>query len=161
MRMGTHTRGSPSRIQRVAQRALITQCCVPDVTVELAEQEGLRFTSTVVGSVNERIRIGTPLKLAWVDCGGAPMAVFRTAGTSVATIRNAMKDNVTIAGAATTGFVESSPVISAPTDTPDGLRHISLGSERGCKSTRRPLVSVAHMPCQWERATARTVILDG
>lgn len=74
MRMRTHTGGSPSRIQRRAQRALITQCCVPDVTVKLAEQEGLRFTSTVVGSVNERIRIiGTPFKLA---CGGAPIPVF-------------------------------------------------------------------------------------
>jgi uncharacterized OB-fold protein len=48
----------------------------PVVTVELAEQEGLRFTSTVVGSDNERIRIGTPVKLAWADRGGAPMPVF-------------------------------------------------------------------------------------
>jgi uncharacterized OB-fold protein len=48
----------------------------PVVTVELAEQEGLRFTSTVVGSENERIRIGTPVKLAWEDRGGAPMPVF-------------------------------------------------------------------------------------
>jgi uncharacterized protein len=48
----------------------------PVVTVELAEQEGLRFTSTVVGSENERVRIGTPVKLAWADRGGAPMPVF-------------------------------------------------------------------------------------
>jgi len=52
----------------------------PVVTVELAEQEGLRFTSTVVGSDNERIRIGTPVKLAWADRGGAPMPVFELRG---------------------------------------------------------------------------------
>jgi uncharacterized protein len=48
----------------------------PVVTVELAEQEGLRFTSTVRGSDNEHIRIGSPVKLAWADRGGAPMPVF-------------------------------------------------------------------------------------
>jgi uncharacterized protein len=48
----------------------------PVVTVELAEQEGLRFTSTVVGSANDAIRIGAPVRLVWAERAGAPMPVF-------------------------------------------------------------------------------------
>ncbi|BBY93380.1 hypothetical protein MGALJ_30490 [Mycobacterium gallinarum] len=48
----------------------------PVVTVELDEQEGLRFTSTVVGAANEDIRIGTPVQLAWVERAGTPLPVF-------------------------------------------------------------------------------------
>ena len=48
----------------------------PVVTVELAEQEGLRFTSTVVGAANEDIRIGKPVQLTWAERAGSPMPVF-------------------------------------------------------------------------------------
>jgi uncharacterized OB-fold protein len=46
------------------------------VAVELAEQEGLRFTSTVVGADNQDVKIGTPVRLAWVERSGSPMPVF-------------------------------------------------------------------------------------
>jgi uncharacterized OB-fold protein len=48
----------------------------PVVTVELAEQEGLRFTSTVVDAANEDICIGAPVRLRWIDRLGSPMPVF-------------------------------------------------------------------------------------
>lgn len=48
----------------------------PVVTVELAEQEGLRFTSTVVGAGNDAIRIGAPVSLTWIDRAGVPLPVF-------------------------------------------------------------------------------------
>lgn len=48
----------------------------PVVTVELAEQEGLRFTSTVIGAANDDIRIGAPVRLAWLDRAGVPLPVF-------------------------------------------------------------------------------------
>jgi uncharacterized OB-fold protein len=48
----------------------------PVVAVELAEQEGLRFTSTVVGADNQDIKIGTPVRLAWSERSGSPMPVF-------------------------------------------------------------------------------------
>jgi uncharacterized OB-fold protein len=48
----------------------------PVVTVELDEQPGLRFTSTVVGAPNEAIRIGAPVELGWIDRNGAPFPVF-------------------------------------------------------------------------------------
>ena len=52
----------------------------PVVTVELAEQEGLRFTSTVVGCSADEVRIGASVELDWVDRFGAPFPVFRLAG---------------------------------------------------------------------------------
>ena len=48
----------------------------PVVTVELDEQPGLRFTSTVVGADNDDIRIGAAVRLEWSDREGAPMPVF-------------------------------------------------------------------------------------
>jgi hypothetical protein len=48
----------------------------PVVAVELAEQEGLRFTSTVVGADNDNIRIGAPVRIAWSERSGSPMPVF-------------------------------------------------------------------------------------
>jgi uncharacterized OB-fold protein len=48
----------------------------PVVAVELAEQEGLRFTSTVIGADNDDIRIGTAVRLAWTERAGSPMPVF-------------------------------------------------------------------------------------
>ena len=52
----------------------------PVVTVELSDQEGLRFTSTIVNCPLPEVRIGLPVELAWVDRFGAPFPVFRPAG---------------------------------------------------------------------------------
>jgi len=49
----------------------------PVVTVELEEQPGLRFTSTVVDAPIEAITIGAPVELAWIDRYGAPFPAFR------------------------------------------------------------------------------------
>ena len=51
----------------------------PVVTVDLDEQPGLRFSSTVVGSPNEGIQIGRRVELDWITREGAPMPVFRLA----------------------------------------------------------------------------------
>lgn len=48
----------------------------PVVTVELEEQEGLRFTSTVVGADNDDIAIGAPVKLTWIERDGRPYPAF-------------------------------------------------------------------------------------
>lgn len=48
----------------------------PVVTVELAEQAGLRFTSTAVADQG-RLPIGTPVELVWLDRDGAPFPAFR------------------------------------------------------------------------------------
>lgn len=52
----------------------------PVVTVELEEQPGLRFTSTVVGAANDDIRIGQAVELDWIDRDGVPTPAFRLAG---------------------------------------------------------------------------------
>jgi uncharacterized OB-fold protein len=49
----------------------------PVVTVELDEQPGLRFTSTVIGVPNEDVVIGRRVRLDWVERGGVPLPVFR------------------------------------------------------------------------------------
>jgi uncharacterized OB-fold protein len=49
----------------------------PVVTVELEEQVGLRFTSTVVDADNDDIRIGRPVRLDWRERAGSPMPVFK------------------------------------------------------------------------------------
>lgn len=54
----------------------------PVVTVELDEQPGLRFTSTVVGAPNEAITIGARVRLDWIDRAGSPLPVFRLAGAA-------------------------------------------------------------------------------
>jgi uncharacterized OB-fold protein len=51
----------------------------PVVTVELDEQPGLRFTSTVVGATNDDIVIGQRVTLDWLDREGVPVPVFRLA----------------------------------------------------------------------------------
>jgi uncharacterized OB-fold protein len=48
----------------------------PVVTVELEEQEGLRFTATLVDAENDQIRIGTAVSLDWRERAGSPMPVF-------------------------------------------------------------------------------------
>ena len=49
----------------------------PVVTVELVEQEGLRVTSTVVGSPNDEVVIGAPVELDWIERSGVPVPAFR------------------------------------------------------------------------------------
>jgi len=51
----------------------------PVATVELAEQEGLRFTSTIVHCAPEDMRIGMPVKLTWVQRYDEPFPVFEPA----------------------------------------------------------------------------------
>jgi uncharacterized OB-fold protein len=52
----------------------------PVVTVELDEQPGLRYSSTVVGSANDEIQVGRRVELDWIMRGGAPLPVFRIVG---------------------------------------------------------------------------------
>jgi uncharacterized OB-fold protein len=56
----------------------------PVVTVELDEQPGLRYSSTVVGSPNEQIQIGRRVELDWITRDGVPLPVFRLAGAEAA-----------------------------------------------------------------------------
>jgi hypothetical protein len=51
----------------------------PVVTVELDEQPGLRFTSTVVGPPQQSIAVGQRVTLDWILRGGTPLPVFRLA----------------------------------------------------------------------------------
>ncbi len=52
---------------------------VPIVTVELAEQEGLRYLSTMVDTPNEALYIGMPVRLVWTERDGNPAPAFRQA----------------------------------------------------------------------------------
>lgn len=54
----------------------------PVVTVELDEQPGLRFTTTVVGSPNDDVTIGRRVRLDWIDRAGVPLPVFRLDGAA-------------------------------------------------------------------------------
>lgn len=49
----------------------------PVVSIELEEQEALRFTSTVVDCPLEEAWIGLPVELDWIERFGAPFPVFR------------------------------------------------------------------------------------
>jgi uncharacterized OB-fold protein len=51
----------------------------PVVTVELDEQPGLRFTSTVIGTANDDLAIGQRVELAWTERDGRPYPVFQLA----------------------------------------------------------------------------------
>ena len=51
----------------------------PVVTVELEEQPGLRFTSTVVGAANDDIVIGAPVDARLARPRGRAGPVFRLA----------------------------------------------------------------------------------
>jgi uncharacterized protein len=48
----------------------------PVVTVELDEQPGLRFTSTVIGADNDAICVGKRVRLGWIERAGAPLPAF-------------------------------------------------------------------------------------
>lgn len=56
----------------------------PVVTIELVEQEALRYTSTLVGVPATEVRIGMAVELDWIERHGAPFPVFRPATGSVA-----------------------------------------------------------------------------
>ena len=49
----------------------------PVTTIELEEQEGLRFTSTIINCPLEDIKIGIAVELAWIERFGAPFPVFK------------------------------------------------------------------------------------
>ena len=51
----------------------------PVATIELEEQEGLRFTATLVDCPRESMRIGMPVELAWIEREGQPRPAFRPA----------------------------------------------------------------------------------
>jgi uncharacterized protein len=51
----------------------------PVVTVELAEQQGLRLTSTIVNCPLDEVRIGLPVQLTWIERWDAPYPVFEPA----------------------------------------------------------------------------------
>ncbi len=53
----------------------------PVVIVELDEQPGLRFTSTVLGAPNDEIAIGRRVELVWFERAGSPRPAFRLAET--------------------------------------------------------------------------------
>jgi uncharacterized OB-fold protein len=52
----------------------------PVATVELVEQDALRFTSTVVGCSPRDVYIGMPVELTWIERDGIPFPAFRPAG---------------------------------------------------------------------------------
>ncbi len=49
----------------------------PVMTVELEEQAGLRFTTTLIDCPLEEAQIGLPVELDWIDRFGSPFPVFR------------------------------------------------------------------------------------
>ena len=52
----------------------------PVATVELVEQVGPRYTSTVIGVPVGEIHIGMPVELTWIERDGVPFPVFQPAG---------------------------------------------------------------------------------
>src|SRR3954469_18720230 len=53
----------------------------PVATVELNEQEGLRYTSTILDVHEGDVQIGDEVELDWIERYGAPFPIFRKAGT--------------------------------------------------------------------------------
>lgn len=51
----------------------------PVAVVELAEQEGLRISATIVDCAKEDIQIGMPVELTWIERNGDPIPAFRPA----------------------------------------------------------------------------------
>src|SRR5262249_36000931 len=48
----------------------------PVVVVELDEQPALRITSTIVNCAPERVEIGMPVQVAWIDRDSIPFPAF-------------------------------------------------------------------------------------
>ena len=55
----------------------------PVIVVELQEQAGLRFTSTIVNYAMSDLKIGAPVELTWIDRSGVPFPVFQPASSTV------------------------------------------------------------------------------
>jgi uncharacterized OB-fold protein len=53
----------------------------PVATVELVEQVGLRYTTTIVGIPPGDIHIGMPVELTWIERDGVPFPVFQPASS--------------------------------------------------------------------------------
>lgn len=53
----------------------------PLAAVELEEQPGLRFVSTVVDCPPEQLRVGLPVELTWIERDGGPWYAFRPAAS--------------------------------------------------------------------------------
>ena len=51
----------------------------PLAAVELEEQPGLRFVSTVVDCPADQLRVGLPVELTWIERDGGPWYAFRPA----------------------------------------------------------------------------------
>lgn len=51
----------------------------PVVTVELVEQPGLRYSSTIVDCAPEELTVGLEVELDWIERYDAPYPVFRPA----------------------------------------------------------------------------------
>ncbi len=56
----------------------------PIAAVEVVEQPGLRFASTIVDCPPERVRVGLEVELTWIERGGAPWYAFRPADAETA-----------------------------------------------------------------------------
>jgi uncharacterized OB-fold protein len=54
----------------------------PVACVELDDQPGLRFASTVIGSSHDEISIGDRVVLDWIDRSGRPFPVWRKGAES-------------------------------------------------------------------------------
>ena len=66
----------------------------PVATVELDEQAGLRYTSTILDVHEGDVHIGDRVELAWIERYGAPFPVFRkVAGTPEAGRPNPLDTN--------------------------------------------------------------------
>ena len=55
----------------------------PVATIELEEQAGLRYTSTVIDADRSQLRVGLEVELAWIERVGEPFPVFRSRVGSV------------------------------------------------------------------------------
>jgi uncharacterized protein len=53
----------------------------PVATVELVEQVGLRYTTTIVGIPPGDIHIGMPVELTWIERDGVPFPAFQPASS--------------------------------------------------------------------------------
>lgn len=54
----------------------------PVATIELEEQRGLRYTSTVLDVARDELAIGDAVELAWITREGEPFPVFKRVATT-------------------------------------------------------------------------------
>ncbi len=60
----------------------------PVALIELEDQPGLRYTSTVIDAAWEDIKPGTPVKLDWTERNRAPFPVFRIDQTRINEVKS-------------------------------------------------------------------------